>query len=287
MSNCPPYTSFGISQNNPKFDRPETNLSVSPLKLSTCPVAGAALAHLLWRRKKGGHRSPDKCVEQKESEIQKEEPCGLYFSLWSWRQDHLQGLMSVEVYQGVWGWKGLKPLRKQELMRERQKRFAETESSGEVINCKSLMVSVRGLGTLQPTRESCMSKWEGGGETHLWWGRQNGCVGMRMGPESGHSREREQESGVHWAGWTVGFGPYFQDLLPGWRTLVLFRMHWELFPRMSVRSPAVLKNSDILVSFEHTWRPYVSVSVGLGPWCPKSYYQRLNHTISGTRVVCG
>lgn len=100
-------------------------------------------------------------------------------------------------------------------MREKQKRFAETESSGEVINRKSLTVSVRGLGTLQPTRELCMSKREGGGETHLWWGRQNGCVGMRMGPESGHSREREQESGVHWAGWTVGFGPYFQDLLPG------------------------------------------------------------------------
>lgn len=35
------------------------------------------------------------------------------------------------------------------------------------------------------------------------------------GPESGHSGEKEQESGVHWAGWTAGFGPRFQDLLHG------------------------------------------------------------------------
>lgn len=150
------------------------------------------------------------------------------------------------------------------------------------------MVSVWGLGTLQPTRELCMSKRKGGGKTHSWWGRcQDSCAGRRTGPESGHSGEKEQESGVHWAGWTVGFGPYFQDLLHGWRTLVLFRPHWDLFPRMPVRSPAVWKSSDILVSFEHTWRPYVSVSVGLGPWCRTRYYQRLNHIISGTGVVCG
>lgn len=134
MSHCPPYTSFGISQNNLKFDRPETNLLNCPHAL----LQRAALPHLVWRRKQGCRRSPDKCVERKESEILKEELCGLSFSLWSWRQDHLQGLMSVEVNQGVWGREGLKPLRKQELMRERKKRFAETESSGEVINRKPL-----------------------------------------------------------------------------------------------------------------------------------------------------
>lgn len=65
-------------------------------------------------------------------------------------------------------------------------------------------------------------------------------LGKRMGPESGHSREREQGSKAYWAGWTVGFGPslgkanicmdvpcflYLQGLLSGWRTPVLFRLH--------------------------------------------------------------
>lgn len=48
ISNCPPIISFWISQRYLKSNRPETNLSISPLKPSTSPVPESVALPLPW-----------------------------------------------------------------------------------------------------------------------------------------------------------------------------------------------------------------------------------------------
>lgn len=88
-----------------------------------------------------------------------------------------------------------------------------------------------------------MSKQEEGGSAGEVVGQ---LLGKRMGPERGHSREREQGSEARWAGCTVGFvlslgkahicmdvrcSVQFPGLRSGCRIPVPCRLHGDLFPR--------------------------------------------------------